>query len=86
MIAIYLETAHDSDEESDVASVSELPVHDNNEKEENAIFIKNLPATVKVNDVFDLFSKSGRIKVCLTLLQYCTMKEKNSRSFATLYA
>jgi RNA recognition motif-containing protein len=69
MIATCLATAHDSDDESDdISSVSELSVHDKNEKEENAIFIRNLPVNVKVNDVFDLFSKSGRIKVCLTLL------------------
>jgi RNA recognition motif-containing protein len=69
MIAIFLATAGDSDDESDdVSSVSELPVHDNNEKEENAIFIRNLPANVKVNDIFGLFGKFGRIKVCLTLL------------------
>ncbi len=69
MIAIFLATAGDSDDESDdVSSVSELSVHDKNEKEENAIFIRNLPATVKVNDVFGLCGKFGRIKVCLTLL------------------
>ena len=56
-----------SDDESDVSSVSELSVNDNNQKEENAIFIRNLPATVKFKDVFDVFSKVGRIKVCLIL-------------------
>jgi RNA recognition motif-containing protein len=68
MIPIYLARANDSDDENDVASASEPPIHGNNEREENAIFIRNLPVTLNVNDVFDLFSKSGRIKVCFTLL------------------
>jgi RNA recognition motif-containing protein len=55
-----------SDDESDASSVSEFSVDGNNQIEENAIFIRSLPATVKFNELFDVFSKVGRIKVCLT--------------------
>ncbi len=56
-----------SDDESDWSSVSDLSVDDNNQIEENAIFIRKLPVTVKFNELFDVFSKVGRIKVCLIL-------------------
>ena len=55
-----------SDDESDASSVSEFSVDDNNQIQENAIFIRKLPVTVKFNELFDVFSKVGRIKVCLT--------------------
>jgi RNA recognition motif-containing protein len=64
---ICLEMVDKSDDESDVSSVSELSVNNNNQKEENAIFIRNLPATAHFKDVFDVFSKVGRIKVCSIL-------------------
>ena len=56
----------DSDAESTISSTSNMCISDTNEKEENTIFIRNLPANVKFNDVFDFFSKVGRIKVNLT--------------------
>jgi hypothetical protein len=59
--------ANDSNDESDTSSGSEFPVDETNQKEEDAIFIKKLPASVKLNDIFEVFSKTGRIKVCLTL-------------------
>ncbi|CAF0914547.1 unnamed protein product [Adineta ricciae] len=52
----------DSDAESIISSTSEMCTDDTNQKEENAIFVRNLPANVKFNDVFDFFSKIGRIK------------------------
>lgn len=33
------------------------------ELEENAVFVKNLPADIKFNEAFEFFSKAGRIKV-----------------------
>ncbi|CAF2844841.1 unnamed protein product [Rotaria sp. Silwood2] len=54
---------NESNDESDVSSVSEFSIGDSNLKEEDTIFIRNLPATIKFNDLFDLFSKIGRIKV-----------------------
>ncbi len=64
-IAVYLAATNDSNDESDASSVSEFPVGDNNWREEYAIFIRNLPSNIRFNDIFDLFSKIGRIKVCL---------------------
>ena len=63
---ICLEMVDKSDDESDVSSVPE-PSINNNQKEENAIFIRNLPATIEVKDIVDIFGKAGRIKVCLIL-------------------
>ncbi|CAF0727716.1 unnamed protein product [Adineta steineri] len=54
--------AGDSDNESDTVSVSGFSVDGSTQKEEDAIFIRNLPATIKFNDLFDYFSKVGRIK------------------------
>jgi RNA recognition motif-containing protein len=68
MIIASLAAVHDSDDESDASNVSESTGVDNNQKEEDAIFIRNLPSTIKFNEIFDVFSKSGRIKVCLTLV------------------
>ncbi|CAM4810830.1 unnamed protein product [Rotaria magnacalcarata] len=50
----------DSDDASSI--ISETSTTDNGAKEEDTIYIRNLPATVKFNDLFDLFSKFGRIK------------------------
>jgi RNA recognition motif-containing protein len=66
MIIASLAAVHDSDDESDASNVSESAGVDNNQKEEDAIFIRNLPSTITFNEIFDVFSKSGRIKVCLT--------------------
>ncbi|UJR32902.1 hypothetical protein I4U23_020363 [Adineta vaga] len=54
--------AGDSDAESVSSSISETCTDDKNKKEDDAIFIRNLPGNVKFNDVFDFFSKVGRIK------------------------
>jgi RNA recognition motif-containing protein len=53
----------DSDEESDSESFPDFGVADSLETKEDAIFIRNLPSTVKVNEIFDVFSEAGRIKV-----------------------
>jgi len=68
-ITICLAAVNNSDDESDGSEVSELSVGDSNQKEEDAIFIRNLPGTIKFNDLFDLFAKAGRIKVNLNLIE-----------------
>ncbi len=68
-ITICLAAANNSDDESDGSEVSEFSVGDPNQKEEDAIFIRNLPATIKFNDLFDVFAKAGRIKVNLNLIE-----------------
>ncbi|CAF1293167.1 unnamed protein product [Didymodactylos carnosus] len=60
-VSQFTNTANASDDENDASSVSEFST-DQNQKEEDAIFVRYLPATVKFNDVFGLFSKVGRIK------------------------
>jgi RNA recognition motif-containing protein len=63
----FLAIVDESGDESDTSLVSERSVDDKTQKEENAIFIRNLPVPVKFNDIFDVFKNFGRIKVCLLL-------------------
>jgi RNA recognition motif-containing protein len=68
MLIVCLAAAHDCSDDSDGSSISETFAGGINQKEEDAIFIRNLPSTVKFNELLDLFSKVGRIKVCLTYI------------------
>ncbi|CAF0880506.1 unnamed protein product [Rotaria sordida] len=62
MYQLQKPATNEPNDESDASSVSDSPVDDTNHNAEDAIFIRNLPAIVKFNDIFDLFSKVGRIK------------------------
>jgi RNA recognition motif-containing protein len=77
---IYLVAANESDNESIASTVPEFPSDDAYQKEEDAIFIRNLPSTVKFNDLFDLFSTVGRIKVCLTVLHLYKLRDRKRMS------
>jgi RNA recognition motif-containing protein len=66
-VCYFLAIVDESGDESDTPSVTESSAGDKNQKEENAIFIRNLPVPVKFNDIFDVFKNFGRIKVCLLL-------------------
>jgi RNA recognition motif-containing protein len=68
MLIVCLAAAHDSNDDSDDSSVPETSAGGISQKEEDSIFIRNLPSTVKFNELLDLFSKVGRIKVCLTYI------------------
>ncbi|CAF0936337.1 unnamed protein product [Rotaria sordida] len=57
MYQLQKPATNEPNDESDASSVSDSPVDDTNHNAEDAIFIRNLPAIVQLNDIFDLFSK-----------------------------
>lgn len=57
MVAAAATPAVESGDESDESTASELP------DEGKSIYIRNLPCSVKFNEVFRLFSNVGRIHV-----------------------
>lgn len=57
----------EDDRKSVISSVNEKREA---EHEEDAVFVRNLPSGVQIDDIFDVFSTAGRIKVCFFSLHY----------------
>ena len=62
-ISVVVLNDSSDDDQSDVSSLEGYVASGGPELEENAVYVKNVPAGINFNEACEFFSKAGRIKV-----------------------